>query len=37
VASSTGKLFLLKGQTGTVDVSVTSADTSIRFALIKLK
>jgi len=35
--NATGKFFLLKGKTGKVEVSVTSQDTDIRFALIKVK
>ena len=37
VANATGKLYLLKGQTGKVQLSVTSQEQDMRFALIKLK
>ena len=37
VPNATGKIFLLKGQTGTVKVTVTTQEQDFRFALIKLK
>jgi len=37
IPNATGKLFLLKGQSGKVNVSVTSQEQDFRFALIKLK
>jgi len=37
IPNATGKFFVLKGQSGTVSVSVTTQEQDFRFALIKLK
>lgn len=37
IPNATGKLFRLKGKTGKVTVSMTSQDTELRFAVLKLK
>lgn len=37
VANTAGKFYLLKGKTGTVEVEVTSQESDVRYAVIKLK